>query len=32
MDTTLLISFATIVVLMIASAFFAGSETALTEV
>ena len=32
MDTTLLISFAAIVVLMTAGAFFAGSETALTAV
>ena len=32
MDTTLLFTFAAIVVLMIAGAFFAGSETALTAV
>jgi Mg2+/Co2+ transporter CorB len=32
MDTTLFITFATIVVLMLASAFFSGSETALTAV
>jgi len=32
MDTTLLISFGSIVLLMIAGAFFAGSETALTAV
>ena len=32
MDTSLFISFAAIVVLMVASAFFAGSETALTAV
>jgi len=32
MDTTLIISFGSIVVLMVAGAFFAGSETALTAV
>ncbi len=32
MDTSLLITFGSIVILMIASAFFAGSETALTAV